>query len=101
MGDTVQDGDVSTTPGANAQGEGPSRLSRGHFFYNFAKQTAKAMGAPFNWILVEVPGVAHNAQRMIQAPNVGSAALLFTNPSQSINQKSKIKKSELCSSPEQ
>jgi len=101
MGDTVQDGDVSTTPGANAQGEGPSRLSRGHFFYNFAKQTAKTMGVPFNWILVEVPGVAHNAQRMIQAPNVGSAALLFTNPSQSINQKSKIKKSELCSSPEQ
>jgi len=82
VADSIQDGDVNVTPGANAQGDGPSRLSRGHFFYNFAKQKAEAMGVPFSWRLVEVPGVAHSAQGMIQAPNVGSAALLFVNPSQ-------------------
>ncbi|MCL2416491.1 MAG: hypothetical protein FWD02_00960 [Bacteroidales bacterium] len=85
MADTIQDSDVSVTPGANAQSGGrPNRVERGHFFFNFAREAAEAAGVPFNWQLVEVPGVAHNSSGMIQAPTVGSAALLFTNPPQSL-----------------
>jgi uncharacterized protein (TIGR02145 family) len=78
VADSVQDGDVDTSPAANAQSNGdPSRYKRGYFFFNYAKAAAQVAGVPFNWQIVDVPGVAHNSPRMAQTPEVGTADLLY------------------------
>jgi poly(3-hydroxybutyrate) depolymerase len=45
------------TPESDAQGL--YRLARGQYFYAQARATAAALGAPFQWTLSTVPGVAH------------------------------------------
>jgi len=70
-----QDGNLPVGPGAEAQGA--CRLERGHFFYNRAKRVADSLGLPFNWKLVEVPGVGHSGTKMAQTSGTGAASLLF------------------------
>ncbi|MGL5116435.1 MAG: hypothetical protein ACRC7C_14035 [Beijerinckiaceae bacterium] len=49
-------------PGAMAQG--PHRFARGNLFFDTAQKKAAELGAPFNWRLVPVPGVAHSNTNM-------------------------------------
>lgn len=62
---STTDPDLRKTAQAMAQGK--HRFERGHYFYNRAKQIAELRGLPFNWRLVEVPGVAHNNSGMSRA----------------------------------
>jgi hypothetical protein len=69
------DPSLSMTAGSVAQGA--SRYDRAHFFYNFGRQAAQTAGVPFNWRIVEVPGVGHSSRGMVQARGVGAADLLY------------------------
>ena len=40
--------------------QGLNRLARGRWFFNKSQQRATALNTPFNWSLVEVPGVGHD-----------------------------------------
>lgn len=53
------------TPLLDAQGR--DRLSRGRYFYDFSRQAAGGLGAPFNWRLRVVEGVGHDYRRMSAA----------------------------------
>lgn len=74
---TEEDEDLPVSDGAEAQGK--SRFERGHYFFDRCKAQAAKMGVPFNWKLVEVPGVGHSSSSMVKAKNVGAAALLYGN----------------------
>lgn len=52
--------------------QGRTRYERGQFFYQRSRAVAASMGAAFNWRVREVPGVAHQADRMAPA---GAAVL--------------------------
>ena len=52
--------------------QGHTRYARGRFYFSRSRQIAARMGAPFNWHLMEVPGVGHEARRMAPA---GAAVL--------------------------
>ncbi|MDH4981002.1 hydrolase [Hyphomicrobium sp. D-2] len=52
--------------------QGKTRYERGRFFYRRSRDVAANMGASFNWRVREVPGVAHQADRMAPA---GAAVL--------------------------
>jgi len=69
------DRSLSMAPAAVAQGA--SRFDRAHSFYKFAKEAAQKAGVPFNWRLVEVPGVGHSGRGMVRTPIVGAADLLY------------------------
>ena len=60
-------------PSPEAQAEGASRYQRGRNAFNVAKALAQARGWPFNWRLVELPGVGHNARKMFAAPQASEA----------------------------
>jgi alpha-beta hydrolase superfamily lysophospholipase len=51
-----------------AMAQGPNRLARGHNTFEKARSIAQRHGWPFNWTLVEVPGVGHSATNMFKAP---------------------------------
>src|SRR5262245_39886037 len=51
-----------------ALSQGASRYQRGLNGFNAAKTLAQARGWKFNWRLVELPGVGHNARKMLAAP---------------------------------
>ena len=74
---TAEDEDLPVSDGAEAQGK--SRFERGHYFFDRCKAQAAKMGVPFNWKLVEVPGVGHSSSSMVKAKNVGAAVLLYGN----------------------
>jgi predicted esterase len=59
--------------GACAEMQGTNRYDRGRFFSEFAREDALYRGLPFNWNLVEVPGVGHDADGMVAA---GADAIL-------------------------
>lgn len=59
------------TPLADRQGLG--RLSRGQFFFRFARERAAEVGIPFEWRLQTVPNVGHDFRAMSQA----AARLLY------------------------
>jgi predicted esterase len=59
--------------GACAEMQGTNRFDRGRFFYDFTRQDALERGLPFNWKLVLVPGVGHDADSMVAA---GADAIL-------------------------
>jgi hypothetical protein len=65
QGDT-RDDERNDYPEALAQGA--SRYQRGVNVFNAAKTLAQARGGTFNWRLVELPGVGHNARKMFSAP---------------------------------
>lgn len=68
--DTEEDG-LSTTREARAQGA--SRYERGLHAFKSAQALAQARGWSFNWRLIEVAGVAHNAREMLAAPEASAA----------------------------
>ena len=70
QGDT-RDDERNDHPDALAQGA--SRYQRGLNVFNAAKTLAQARGWRFNWRLVELPGVGHNARKMFSAPQASEA----------------------------
>ena len=59
--DTSRDG-LNTTAGAEAQGS--NRFERGNFYFSRAKSISSELGYDFNWEKIEVPGVAHDYEKM-------------------------------------
>lgn len=53
------------TPEALAQG--PHRLARGFAMFRAAKESAAALGAPFGWQVLVVPGADHDNAKMAPA----------------------------------
>lgn len=66
-----QDDDRNNTTQARAQGT--SRHARGLNTFNAARSLAQARGFPFNWRLLELPGVGHDARKMLAAPQAAEA----------------------------
>ena len=56
-----------------ALAQGASRYQRGLNVFNAAKTLAQARGWKFDWRLVELPGVGHNARKMFSAPQASVA----------------------------
>ncbi|WP_378954624.1 alpha/beta hydrolase [Pelosinus sp. sgz500959] len=50
-----------------ADGQGINRFERGNNFFAMAKDKAEALGVPFNWKLITVPGVGHSDGGMAAA----------------------------------
>lgn len=63
--DTERSKILRKTPLSDAQGQ--NRLERGKKFFAEAKAKAEAMGVPFKWKLVTVPGVGHDDAKMAEA----------------------------------
>jgi pimeloyl-ACP methyl ester carboxylesterase len=63
--DDTDDDDRNNTPEARAQGA--SRHERGLKVFNAARTLAVARQWSFNWRLVQLPGVGHDAQKMLAA----------------------------------
>ncbi len=57
---------LARSPQAEAQGK--NRHERGLHAFQAAQETARQHNWPFNWRLVEVPGVGHNASAMFASP---------------------------------
>jgi hypothetical protein len=70
QGDT---GDDERNDYPEALAQGASRYRRGLNAFNAAKTLAQARGWKFNWRLVELPGVGHNARKMFSAPQASEA----------------------------
>jgi hypothetical protein len=66
-----RDDDRNNSPQARAQGL--SRLERGLNTFNAARTLAQTRGWTFNWRLVELPGVGHNAREMFAAKQASDA----------------------------
>jgi hypothetical protein len=60
--DIKRSSNLRMTPEADRQGL--NRLARGKSFFAAAKAKAEALGVPFNWRLVTVPGVGHQGTKM-------------------------------------
>jgi hypothetical protein len=56
-----------------ALAQGASRYQRGVNVFNAARTLAQRRAWPFNWRLVELPGVGHNARKMFSAPQAAEA----------------------------
>ena len=67
----IRDDERNDYPEALAQGA--SRFQRGVNVFNAAKTLAQTRGWPFNWRLVELPGVGHDARKMLAAPQASEA----------------------------
>src|SRR5262249_3459821 len=67
----TRDDERNDYPGALARGA--PRYQRGLNVFNAAKPRAQARGWKFNWRLVELPGVGHNARKMFSAPQASEA----------------------------
>jgi pimeloyl-ACP methyl ester carboxylesterase len=59
-----------------AMNQGRTRLERGRYVYQQAKKVAQTKNWPFNWRLIEVPGVGHSSKGMLQAHEFTSALRL-------------------------
>jgi dienelactone hydrolase len=64
--DDTGDENLSDTP--EAQQQGATRLERGRNAFTAGRALAQQRGWPFNWRLVELPGVGHSARKMLSAP---------------------------------
>lgn len=60
-------GGKDLTHNADADKQGGTRLERGRFVYEFAREISERNGWPFHWKLVEAPGVGHTARGMLAA----------------------------------
>jgi hypothetical protein len=56
-----------------AMRQGPHRLARGRYYFRHARETAAALGAPFDWRLATVPDIGHSNARL--APHAGRLLL--------------------------
>lgn len=63
--------DLNTSPPAMAQGK--TRFARGMKTFNAGKELAASRSWPFNWRLVTVPDIGHNAAKMFSAPQARAA----------------------------
>jgi dienelactone hydrolase len=61
----------NNSPEARAQGA--SRHARGLNVFKAGKALAQTRGWPFNWRLVELPGVGHDGEKMLAAPHASDA----------------------------
>jgi len=62
---------LARSPQADAQGK--NRHERGLRAFQAAQETARQHNWPFNWRLIEVPGVGHNATAMFASPQAITA----------------------------
>jgi pimeloyl-ACP methyl ester carboxylesterase len=69
----ADDQDDDRNNSAEARAQGASRHERGLNTFNAAKTLAQARGFPFNWRLIELPGVGHDARKMLSAPQASEA----------------------------
>ena len=67
--DTRDDRDDSS----EARAQGASRHQRGVNVFHAARKLAQERGWAFNWRLVELPGIGHNALKMFAAPQASDA----------------------------
>jgi pimeloyl-ACP methyl ester carboxylesterase len=67
----TRDDDRNNSPEARAQGA--SRHERGLNVFKAARTLAQARGWTFNWRLVELPSVGHDAQKMLAAQQASDA----------------------------
>ena len=67
------DQDDDRNNSAEARAQGASRHARGLNTFNAARSLAQARGFPFNWRLIELPGVGHDARKMLSAPQAAEA----------------------------
>ena len=68
LGDADTDtADDSLRTAPEAMRQGPHRYARGLYFFRYAKAQAQALGAPFNWRVGIVEGVAHSNAGMAAA----------------------------------
>jgi dienelactone hydrolase len=58
---------------AEAMAQGPYRLARGQNAFKAAHAVAASRGWPLRWSLIEVPGVGHDAARMLAASQTDAA----------------------------
>ncbi len=61
-------GDKHLVKNAAAMRQGANRLQRGRRIFHQARRVAQAHDWPFNWRLVEAPGVGHSSAGMLRAP---------------------------------
>lgn len=57
----------------HAMRQGPDRISRGRACFELGARLARQRGWPFNWRLVEAPGVGHSSKRMFAHPAAAEA----------------------------
>lgn len=69
--DVVRDDDLDTS--AEADRQGPNRLSRGRNAFRQARALAVEKGWEFRWRLVEAAGVGHDHEAMFNAPECREA----------------------------
>jgi hypothetical protein len=69
--DDNEDDDRNNTPEARAQGA--SRQARGLNVFAAGQKLAQRRGWTFNWRLVQVPGVGHDGEKMLAAPQAAAA----------------------------
>ena len=69
--DDTKDDTRNNSPEARAQGA--SRHARGLNVFTAGKALAQSRGWPFNWRLIELPGVGHDGQKMLAAPQASEA----------------------------
>ena len=69
----IDTGSAELDVSADGMAQGPYRLARGRNAFNSAKAAAESHGWPFNWTLIEVPGVGHNSTKMFNAPQTVAA----------------------------
>jgi hypothetical protein len=61
-----------------ARRQGVTRYERGKNVFAAGQAAAKKMGWPFNWRLIEVPGVGHSSRDMLNSPQAFDALGLKT-----------------------
>lgn len=66
-------GTKSLDTSAEAMAQGPYRLARGRNAFKAAHAVAASRGWPLRWSLIEVPGVGHDAARMLAASQTEAA----------------------------
>jgi pimeloyl-ACP methyl ester carboxylesterase len=69
----VDTGSTELDVTVDGMAQGPNRRARGRNAFNSAKAAAESHGWPFNWTLVEVPGVGHSSTKMFNAAETVAA----------------------------
>ena len=59
---------------------GKSRYERGRTVFRMARMAAFSRGVPFNWRLIEVPGVAHSSKKMYSSSQAHAALAPQASP---------------------
>jgi poly(3-hydroxybutyrate) depolymerase len=60
----------------DAMAQGGTRYERAHTYHDTGEQAARLLTAPFNWSIVDVPGVDHDGERMSAAAAARISTLL-------------------------